>query len=216
MRRKHTVVIGCGFAGIIAAIELKTRLGSEHDITVVSATDQFVFTPALTRLCFGSVDTGKYTFCIPPELEKRGIRFVHETVTYINLHERALFTKRGWELYDYLVIATGAKANYAGIPGLGARGYTQAILSISDAEKARAAWHRFMESPGPIVIGMAQGALYSSAVHEFLFRTVHEIWKRGLENQASITYVTFAPILEPSSKENGSTKGGRITELYHN
>jgi NADH dehydrogenase FAD-containing subunit len=49
----NVLVLGGGFAGVVAAEELAKRLGPGHQITLVSRHREFTFYPALVRLAFG-------------------------------------------------------------------------------------------------------------------------------------------------------------------
>jgi hypothetical protein len=51
----NALVLGGGFAGVVAAESLAQRLGPEHRITLVSRHREFTFFPSLVRLAFGSL-----------------------------------------------------------------------------------------------------------------------------------------------------------------
>jgi sulfide:quinone oxidoreductase len=193
MNRKHVVIVGSSFAGFTAAIELKRRLGDHHDVTVISKSDQFLFMPSLVWVPFGLRAKEDITFAVRPRLEAAGVRFRHDEVTRLDLGGRVITTRNGQERYDYLVLATGSKPNYGAIPGLGPRGYTQSIMSLHEAERARAAFEAFLAAPGPVVVGSVQGASCFTAAYEFLFAMACELRKHGLASQAPLTYVTPEP-----------------------
>jgi sulfide:quinone oxidoreductase len=50
------LILGGGFAGVVAAELIAEQLGDEHQITLVSRNRQFVFYPALVRLAFGKCE----------------------------------------------------------------------------------------------------------------------------------------------------------------
>jgi hypothetical protein len=58
MAGKRVLVIGGNFGGLTAALELKYELGEDADITVVSASDRFLFNPSLIWLPFGKRSAG--------------------------------------------------------------------------------------------------------------------------------------------------------------
>jgi sulfide:quinone oxidoreductase len=195
MRRKHILVIGSNFAGFTAASELKEKLCQQHDVTVISKTDQFLFTPSLIWIPFGLRTRDDITFDVRAPLEQRGIRFRLDEVTRLDLARRSVMTRSGPEQYDYLVIATGPKPNYGAVPGLGPRGYTQSITSLAAAEMARTAYQRFLAAPGPVVVGSVQGAACVIAAYEFLFSMACELRKAGLAAKVPLTYLTGEPCL---------------------
>jgi hypothetical protein len=47
------LIVGGGFGGVVAAESLAKRLGSEHEITLVSRSRKFLFYPALETLGIG-------------------------------------------------------------------------------------------------------------------------------------------------------------------
>lgn len=194
MRRKHIVVVGCGFAGRAAAIELERLLGVEHDVTIVSKSDELISVDALVQLASGLRGKQELGCQVRAQLEECGLRFLLDQVTRFDLDDRAIITRCGREQYDYLLIATGAQPNEAAVPGLGPRGYTQSILSPLGAERARIAFERFAAEAGPIVIGGVQGASRADA-RALLLGMARQIQSRGLADRAPITYLTAEPSL---------------------
>src|SRR6266700_7364998 len=53
MPNKKVLVLGGNFAGLTAALTLKHKLEKETDVTVVSKSDQFQFSPSLIWVPFG-------------------------------------------------------------------------------------------------------------------------------------------------------------------
>lgn len=196
MRRKHIVIVGSSFAGFTAAMELKDKVKDQHDVTVVSKSDRFLFMPSLVWVPFGLRTKDEVTFAVGPPLEKCGVRFRQDDVTRFDLDGQTIVMRNGGsEHYDYLVIATGPKPNYGAVPGLGPRAYTQSIMALPHAEGARTAFERFLKSPGPVVVGAVQGASCFGAAYQFLFNMAQQLRKRGLSDRTPITYVTPEPFL---------------------
>lgn len=52
----NVLILGGGFAGVVAAEALAKRLGSEHQITLISRHRDFIFYPSLVKLAFGQVE----------------------------------------------------------------------------------------------------------------------------------------------------------------
>jgi len=61
MGNKLAVVIGGNFAGLTAALQVRAELGSDADVTVVSAAGRFPFTPSLIWLPSGKRTAGQIT-----------------------------------------------------------------------------------------------------------------------------------------------------------
>ncbi|MGO9058252.1 MAG: NAD(P)/FAD-dependent oxidoreductase, partial [Candidatus Binataceae bacterium] len=196
MDRKRIVIIGSSFAGYTAAISLAKRLGERHEIVVISDRDQFVFIPSLIWLPFGARVAKDISFELAPVYRKQGITFVHTRATHVDLQGRVVETEKGTHGYDFLLVATGPKPDYAMLPGLGPEGgYTSSICNIEHAEKTGQAWKKLLADPGPVVIGATQGASCFGAAYEFLFNTHHQLVKKRLQDKCPITFVTAEPFL---------------------
>jgi sulfide:quinone oxidoreductase len=195
MTGKSVLVIGGNFAGLTAALELKHELGAEVDVTVVSASDRFVFNPSLIWLPFGKRRADDITFPLEPVFSEHQIGFVHAEATAIDPAARVVSTTKGSHPYDYLVIATGFRNKFDVVPGLGPDGHAQTITTLQDAQRAGAAWRAFLADPGPVVIGATQGASCFGAAYEFLFNTAHQLRKAGLRKRVPLTFVTAEPFV---------------------
>ena len=188
MNRKQVVVVGSNFAGYTAALELYDKIGNEHDIIVIDRKHNFLFMPSLIWYPFGLRDEEDISYDVRPAFEKRGIRFIEEEVTYFDLDAQIVTTINQTVKYDYLVVATGAKADYDYIPGV--REYSHSILGIPAAEETRKAWERLLEDPGPVVVASAQGAACFGAAYEFLFNARYQARKH---KDITFTYVSAEP-----------------------
>ncbi len=195
MAGKRVLVIGGNFGGLTAALELKHELGDEVDVTVVSASDRFLFNPSLIWLPFGKRDAAHITFPLAPTFDAHGIGFVHAQATAIDPAARTVATTGGSYGYDYLVVATGFRNKFDIVPGLGPDGYAQTITTLADAERAGTAWRKFLDDPGPVVIGATQGASCFGAAYEFLFNTSHQLRKAKLHKKVPLTFVTAEPFV---------------------
>jgi len=194
MANQLVVVIGANFGGLTAALDVKAELGGDVDVLVVSAADRFVFSPSLIWLPFGKRSAGDITFPLRPVFDAHGIGFVHAEATAIDPAARTVTTTSGRYYYDYLVIATGYRNKFDVVPGLGPDGYAQTITTLADAERAGVAWTKFLDDPGPVVIGATQGASCFGAAYEFLFNTSYQLRMAKL-GRVPLTFVTAEPFL---------------------
>jgi sulfide:quinone oxidoreductase len=195
--RKRVVILGSSFAGLTAALELRKRVGDRHEIVVLDPRPDFTFIPSLIWLPFGIRDAKDVTFPLAPLYTSKGIRFINEPAAGIDLDAHLIRTGSAEELsYDKLFIGTGPRLAFEKVPGLGPHaGYTQSVCNLDHALLAREAWNRFLENPGPVVIGTAQGGSCFGASYEFLFNVRHRIKKAGLEDAAPVTFITAEPFL---------------------
>jgi sulfide:quinone oxidoreductase len=195
MWRKKVLVLGGNFGGLTAALAVRHELHGEVDVTVVSASDRFLFNPSLIWLPFGKRSPSDITFPLAPTFDRHGIEFVHAEATSLNLAEQAVDTTAGRYAYDYLVIATGYRNNFDVAPGLGPGGNAYTITTLDEAIKAGKAWRQFLGTPGNIVVGATQGAGCFGAAYEYLFNLSHQLRKAGLKKRARITYISSEPFL---------------------
>ncbi len=195
MSKKRVLVLGGNFGGLTAALAVRHELHGDVDVTVVSASDRFVFNPSLIWLPFGKRSAEDVTFPLEPTFVAHGVDFVHAEATRLDLLAQTVDTTAGAYSYDYLVIATGYRNNFDAVPGLGPDGHAYTITSLEDAIRAGEGWRRFLEDPGDIVVGATAGASCFGAAYEYLFNVSHQLRKAGLKSKVKLTYVSPEPQL---------------------
>ena len=212
----HIVVLGAGTGGMPAAYELRAALGKEHRVTVVNAVDYFQFVPSNPWLAVGWRERGDITFPIRPALEKKGIDFVAQPVKRIDAEGNGLELMNGDRVaYDYLVIATGPRLAFEEVPGSGpVDGHTQSICTVDHAQHAWGDYQKFVENPGPAIIGAMPGASCFGPAYEFAFIFSRDLQKRRIRNKVPITFVTPEPYIGHLGLAGvGDSKGMLESEL---
>jgi sulfide:quinone oxidoreductase len=195
MERKRVVIVGSSFAGYTGAIELKELLGSQHDVMVIAKSHDFVFIPSLIWYPFGIRNEEDITFDVRPQLAEKGIEFLEAEVTGFDPEgKRVLMGDNGIE-YDYLLIATGPKVDFDSVSGLGPEKNSWSICNLEHAKETKKAWERFLEDPGPIVIGAIQGAACFGAAYEFILNIHYQLKKHNILDKAPLTFLTAEPFL---------------------
>ncbi|MCR4288096.1 MAG: NAD(P)/FAD-dependent oxidoreductase, partial [Deltaproteobacteria bacterium] len=190
------VIIGASTGGLPAAYELKDALGKNHEITVVSDTETFHFVPSNPWVAVGWRKRKDISFPLKPYLDKKGIRLIAERAVRIDPTKNTVTTDKGTAVpYDYLVLATGPKLAFDEVEGLGPKANTVSICTIDHAEEAYEKYLKFLENPGPVVIGAAQGASCFGPAYEFAFILDTDLRKRRLRKKVPITFVTSEPYL---------------------
>ncbi len=194
---QRVVVLGSSFAGMTGALEIRKHLDERHEVVVLDPRENFTFIPSLIWLPFGTRSADDVTFPLAPLYDKKGVRFVNEAAAKVDVEGHSVTTRSGDSIeYDKLLVATGPRLAFEKIPGLGPEGgHTQSVCNLEHAEGTQAAWDRFLENPGPVVVGTAQGGSCFGASYEFLFNVHHRIRKAGLEKVAPVTFVTSEPYL---------------------
>ncbi|MGD8708912.1 MAG: FAD-dependent oxidoreductase [Ectothiorhodospiraceae bacterium] len=193
----HIVIVGGGIGGIPAAYDLRSALPSDVRITVINATDYFQFVPSNPWLAVGWRERNDIAFSIGPCLAKRRIEFIGRPVTEIDAEGRRVTTADGQTLdYDYLIITTGPKLAFDEVPGLGPEGgYTESVCTAEHADHAREKYERFLENPGPVVVGAVQGASCYGPAYEYAMILDADLRKRGIRDQVPMTFVTPEPYI---------------------
>ncbi len=197
----HIVVVGAGIGGMPAAYEIRELLGKEHRVTVVNSTDYFQFVPSNPWIAVGWREREQITLPIAPYLAKKGIEFIAKPVTAIDAAANRLTLDGGQNLdYDYLVITTGPKLSFSEVPGAGpvasgGGGFTHSVCSVDHAQEFFKDYEKFLENPGPVVIGAMPGASCFGPAYEFAFILDTDLRKRKLRNKVPITYVTSEPYI---------------------
>lgn len=73
------------------------------------------------------------------------------------------------------------------------QGYTQSICNPHHALLCAEAWEKFLDNPGPIVVGTTPGASCFGPAYEFAMLMRHTLKQQGLLDLAPITFVTSEP-----------------------
>ncbi|MFG2006809.1 NAD(P)/FAD-dependent oxidoreductase [Spirillospora sp. NPDC048911] len=193
--RKKVLVLGGNFGGLTAALAVKHGLDGDVDVTVMSASDRFLFNPSLIWVPFGKRAEADITFPLEPTFDRHGVEFVHAAATSIDPGIKRVVTTAGTYGYDYLVIATGYRNDMDVLPGLEPGNGVHTITTLETAAEAGEGWRAFLDDPGPVVIGATQGAGCFGAAYEFLFNTAYQLKKAGLNKRVPLTYVTAEPFL---------------------
>ena len=204
MTNRRVLVLGGNFAGLTAALSVKYELQGEVDVTVVSKSDRFQFNPSFIWIPFGKRKTKDVVFPVAKTFESHGVEFIHGEATSIDPTAQTVQTSQGARAYDYLVIATGFLNDFEVIPGLGPEGNAYSITSLDGAVDAAEGWARFLNDPGPVVVGATQGAACFGAAYEFVFNLAYHLKKQKLK--VPVSYVSAEPF--PGHFGIGGLPGG--------
>ena len=211
----HIVIVGAGVGGIPCAYELRKRLGKEHRVTLVGSSPYFEFTPSNPWIGVGWRKPEQVRVAMHDPLEARGIQWLPHAATLIDAPANELTLEGGQVLrYDYLVIATGPRLAFEEVPGLGPEGHTQSICTHAHAIGAWEAYQRFLENPGPIVVGAVQGASCFGPAYEFAMILDADLRRRKLRDRVPMTFVTSEPYIGHMGLGGvGDSKGLMESEL---
>ncbi|MEV0733741.1 FAD-dependent oxidoreductase [Polymorphospora sp. NPDC050346] len=128
----HVLILGAGYAGMAAAIQLAARGRRREDVRVTLVNANELFTERL-RLHMTGTGQPVARLSIPRLLEGTGARFVRGWVTAVDADERAVRIDDDRVLrYDTLVYGLGGVADTVAVPGAEDHAYT--LDSVHDAE----------------------------------------------------------------------------------
>jgi NADH:ubiquinone reductase (H+-translocating) len=133
----RVVIVGGGFAGLRCALEL-----ASHDnirITLIDKNNYQQFHPLLYQIAASILSPNNAAFALRDMLRDHdNVDVQMDEVTSIDPEQRTVQTAAGKSFTgDFLVLATGSRVNFFGVPG--ADKFTFPLYSLTDAEKLRSA-----------------------------------------------------------------------------
>lgn len=178
------------------AYEMRELARPDDRITVISNNHKFHFVPSNPWVAVNWRKRDDIELDIEPLLNKKKINFIGVGAKRVHPERNQVELDDGRVVdYDYLVIATGPKLAFDEVEGLGPDGHTQSICHVDHAVKAEAAWAKFVQAPGPVVVGAAQGASCYGPAYEFAFIMDTDLRKRKLRDKTPMTFVTAEPYI---------------------
>lgn len=191
------VVLGAGLGGAIAAFEIKALVGNRAIVLVISESDQFSFVPSNPWVALRWRKPEAIQVPLEPALARRRIGFRHSKAERVSPNENRVDLSDGQSIvYDYLVIATGPDLAFDEVPGLGPdHGHTQSVCQLAHAKQAADSFDRFVQNPGPIIVGAVQGASCYGPAYEFAMMLDTELRRRRIRDKVPMTFVTPEPYI---------------------
>ncbi len=211
----EVVVLGAGLSGTLMAYELLPKLRKDDRLTVIGQGPRYHFVPSNPWVAVGWRDKADIEVDLEDVMRRKGIRYLTQGAKRVFPNDNRIELEDGSSVaYDYLVVATGPDLAFDEIEGLGPNGETQSICHVDHAVKAREAFERFAQNPGPIVVGAVQGASCFGPAYEFAFILDTELRKRKLRDRVPMTFVTSEPYIGHLGLDGvGDTKGLLESEM---
>jgi len=199
--QKQVIVVGGGFGGVKAALELCQD--KQFAVTLISDQTTFRYYPALYHTATGGLYEQSN---IPLEeiLNTKRVRIVEGTAQKINRQAHTIQLNDGEEIsYDIVILAMGTVTNYFGIEGLDEFSY--GIKSWEQIKRFKHHLHNQLEEQGRpddnyLIVGAGPtGIELAGALPAYLQKTMHN---HGIQGPApKITIIEAAPRLLPHSPE---------------
>lgn len=175
MAKQKIVILGGGFGGVKAALELADD--ERFDITLLSDRSDFRYYPALYRTATGG-SRAQSRIPLTNIFSDKSVGVVQDEVVKLDRDKKTVIGKNGKVYkYDTLVVALGVVTNYFGIKGL--KEYSYGIKSLEEAAELKAHIHeQLLKQHKPdlnyIVIGGGPtGVELAGALPAYIKRVMH-------------------------------------------
>ncbi|MDO8750694.1 MAG: FAD/NAD(P)-binding oxidoreductase [Dehalococcoidia bacterium] len=215
MAGKTVIVLGGGVGGLVAASELRRRLGKEHQVILVDKDGKHIFWPSLLWLQVGlrkPDDIGRSLSL----LERKGIQVVRGQVQRIDPAQKSVQVD-GKELKaDFLVVSLGAQLAPESIPGLSQAGHNLYTLEGATAIRDQ----RKSVTGGSVVVLVARMPFKCPAAPcEAAMLLDYDLRKRKLRDRVGVSLYTPEPGPMPVTGPEVSAGVRRLLEergiAYH-
>lgn len=201
---KRIVIVGGGCAGIMAANRMRGKLDrDEAEITLIEKSEKHVYQPGFLTLLF-DLDKPESLIRNTGDLLLKGVDLIIDKAVSIDPEGKVTSAKHGDIIYDYLVIATGAKL-YLDEPEGMKEGLEQGknvftFYNMEGATKLREALKGF--KGGTIVSSIAEMPIKClGAPVEFIMMAESEMRRRGIRDKCEFLLTTpslsIPPNIEP-------------------
>src|SRR5438128_5668430 len=148
-RKKRIVILGGGFGGVYAAMQLEKLLARENavEVCLVSRDNFFLFTPLLHEIAASDLEITNIV--IPLRKLLRKVEVLVGNVSQVDLRNQRVLISCGYRNrlqqigYDHLVIALGSITNIHNLPGFSELALT--MKALPDAIRLRAQILRRLE-----------------------------------------------------------------------
>ena len=192
----HIVIVGAGLGGVPCAYQMRKLLGGAHRVTLIGASPFFEFTPSNPWVAVGWREREHTRVPLREPLAAHGIEWIEQPVTAIDAEHSTLRIADGQAVaYDYLVITTGPKLAFEEVPGAGPGGFTESVCTQEHAAAAWVSYQRFLQQPGPVVIGALPGASCLGPAYEFAMIVDADLRRRRLRDRVPMTFITSEPYI---------------------
>ena len=213
MRKLHVLIVGGGFGGVKAALELSRR--SDIAVTLLSDRTDFRYYPSLYHTATGGLHS-QSSIALANIVPTDRVTLALGTADKLDREHKTLTTKEGHLIpYDKLILAIGVVTNYFGIKGLST--YSYGIKSLEEIRRFKTHLHRQLSDdnqpdPNYVIVGAGPtGIELAGALPSYLHKIMSQ---HGIKHRAvHIDLIEAVPRLLPHSSRATSRAVRR--QLHH-
>ncbi|HEU4965398.1 MAG TPA: NAD(P)/FAD-dependent oxidoreductase [Bacilli bacterium] len=133
---KKVVILGAGYAGLVAALKLdKLTTSAQVEIILVNKHPYHQLITQLHEPAVGAKTEQDITISINSILGGKKVQFIQDSVEAIDKVAKTVKLGEQELSYDYLIVALGSETEFFGIPGLKEHSFT--MKSVNQAIKIR-------------------------------------------------------------------------------
>ena len=200
----HTVIVGGGFAGVKAALEISKRnLGK---VTLISDEEHFLHHATLYATATGKSMAESVVPLNELFANNKNITVVHDRLKSVDSHRKiATCDKKSYE-YDKLILAIGSVTTFFGIQGIAKHAFgiktLDEVTEFNAHIKDEIIKNRRLDKNYVIVGAGATGVELAGALHEYLehLSIIHQVPRPRVR----ITIVEAAPRILPRLSKTAS------------
>jgi NADH dehydrogenase len=215
--RPHVLILGGGFGGLYAARGLKD---APVRVTVIDRRNHHLFQPMLYQVATAALNPSDIASPIRAILHKqKNVEVLLAEAVHVNTSKREVLLADGDHLvYDYLIVATGARHSYFGHDEW--ETFAPGLKSLEDAleirNRALLAFEQAEREPGPalqqayltfvVVGGGPTGVELAGALAEVKNFTLRRDFRHINPQSASVILIEAGPRILPSYPEKLSER----------
>lgn len=134
MNAKKVVIVGAGYGGVNAALVLNRRKKKDNlEITIIDRHDYHTLLTELHEVAGNRVSEDAVKIPLKDIFRYTGVKIVQDEIKTFDFQNNKVVSDTAEYTYDYLVVGTGSKPNFYGIPS----DATFTLWSFEDAVEIR-------------------------------------------------------------------------------